>query len=52
MAAAGKFPTPIHLGGSASFWIESEIAEWLDAQIAAERTIGEKPVENPVHSAR
>jgi prophage regulatory protein len=52
MAAAGRFPKPIHLGGSASFWVESEIVEWLDAQIAAERAISKNQVENPVLHAK
>ena len=35
--ATGKFPKPVHLGGRASFWVESEVIEWLDAHILAER---------------
>jgi prophage regulatory protein len=37
MIAAGRFPKPIHLGGGGSFWIEDEVAAWLDSQIDAER---------------
>jgi predicted DNA-binding transcriptional regulator AlpA len=37
MVAAGRFPKPIHLGGSGSFWIEDEVNAWLDAQIDDER---------------
>jgi prophage regulatory protein len=35
--AVGKFPKPVHLGGRASFWIEEEVIEWLNAHITAER---------------
>jgi len=37
MVAAGKFPRPIHLGGSGAFWIEDELVAWMDSQIDAER---------------
>jgi len=37
MIAAGRFPKPIHLGGSGSFWVEDEITMWLDAEISANR---------------
>lgn len=37
MIATGKFPRPIHLGGSGSFWVEDELTAWLDSQIDAER---------------
>ncbi|GAC1622249.1 MAG: hypothetical protein NVS9B10_05990 [Nevskia sp.] len=33
-----SFPKPIHLGGGAAVgWIESEVADWLQRQIAASR---------------
>jgi prophage regulatory protein len=35
--ACGKFPSPIHLGGRAAFWIEEEVSAWLEAKIVAER---------------
>lgn len=31
------FPQPISLGGRAVGWIEAEVDEWLDRQIAASR---------------
>ena len=31
------FPTPIHLGGRAVGWVESEIDAWLQEQIASSR---------------
>jgi len=37
MIAAGKFPRPIHLGGSGSFWPEDEVDAWIEAQIEVER---------------
>lgn len=37
LVAAGKFPKPIHLGGSGSFWVEEELTAWIDSQIDAER---------------
>jgi prophage regulatory protein len=37
--AAGTFPKPIHLGGRAAFWIEGEVAAWLEAHIEAERKV-------------
>jgi prophage regulatory protein len=37
MVAEGKFPSQIHLGGSASFWVEAEVEEWIREHIAAER---------------
>ena len=37
MVAAGRFPKPIHLGGSGSFWVLDEVEAWLDAQIETER---------------
>lgn len=29
----GEFPTPVSLGGRAVGWIESEVNDWLSAQI-------------------
>jgi prophage regulatory protein len=40
--AAGKFPKPVHLGGSGSYWIEDEVIAWLEAHIAAERMVAKK----------
>lgn len=37
MIAEGKFPSQIHLGGGASFWVEAEIKQWIREHIAAER---------------
>jgi prophage regulatory protein len=35
------FPKPIHLGGGAAVgWIESEVSDWLQSQIAASRSPG------------
>ncbi|MDR0701229.1 MAG: AlpA family transcriptional regulator [Azoarcus sp.] len=34
---SGEFPKPISLGGRAVGWIESEIDEWLAAQIEKSR---------------
>jgi len=31
--AAGTFPKPINLGGSAVGWLERELEEWLQARI-------------------
>jgi len=33
----GSFPKPIALGGRAVGWIEAEINDWLNRQIAASR---------------
>jgi prophage regulatory protein len=35
------FPTPIHLGGRAVGWLESEIDAWLQEQIASSRQAGQ-----------
>jgi prophage regulatory protein len=35
--AEGRFPHPISLGGRAVGWVESEIQQWLEQQIAATR---------------
>jgi prophage regulatory protein len=38
MISAGKFPKQIHPGGGqGAFWVESEIDEWIQSQIDAER---------------
>jgi predicted DNA-binding transcriptional regulator AlpA len=38
MIAARKFPKQVHAGGGqAAFWVESEIDEWIQSQIDAER---------------
>mgnify|MGYP000299986513 CR=1 FL=1 len=36
-AAEGSFPTPIKIGERASGWVENEIEQWIDVQIAASR---------------
>ena len=33
----GTFPRPVHLGGRAVGWVESEIQSWLAERIAASR---------------
>ena len=33
--SVGDFPAPVKLGERASAWVESEIAEWCTARIAA-----------------
>ena len=38
--AEGSFPKPVSLGGRAVGWIESEIDDWLKAQIQKSRKIG------------
>lgn len=42
LIAEGKFPAPVHLGGRASFWVESEIDAWIQGHIDAERRTSEK----------
>jgi prophage regulatory protein len=37
MIGKRNFPRPVHLGGQASFWVESEVDDWIQVQIAAER---------------
>lgn len=32
--AEGNFPRPVPLGGRAIGWIESEVDEWIDKQVA------------------
>ena len=36
--AVGQFPAPISLGNRSVGWIESEIDDWLNAQIQKSRT--------------
>jgi prophage regulatory protein len=36
----GTFPKPIHLGRRAVGWLEVEVDEWLDRQIAESRKAG------------
>jgi prophage regulatory protein len=38
--AEGSFPKPVSLGGRAVGWIESEIDDWLKAQIQKSRKAG------------
>jgi prophage regulatory protein len=33
LIAAGKFPSPTHLGGRGSFWLEEQIDEWIQGQV-------------------
>ena len=33
----GRFPKPVSLGDRAVGWIEAEVQEWLEQQIAASR---------------
>jgi len=33
----GRFPRPVSLGDRAVGWIEAEVQEWLEQQIAASR---------------
>ncbi len=33
----GSFPRQVHLGGRGAFWIEDEVEQWLQREIAAER---------------
>ena len=33
----GRFPRPVSLGGRAVGWVEAEITDWLDQQIATSR---------------
>ena len=35
--AEGTFPQPVNLGGRTVGWVESEIQDWLERQIAASR---------------
>ena len=37
MIAEGKFPAQIHLGGSAAYWVEEEVAAWIQAHIDARK---------------
>ena len=38
----GMFPKPVNLGGRAVGWLDSEIQEWVERQIAASRGQGPK----------
>ena len=33
----GRFPTPVSLGGRAVGWVESEVNDWIEKQIASSR---------------
>ena len=35
--AEGRFPKPVSLGGRAVGWVEEEITDWLNQQIANSR---------------
>ena len=35
--AAGTFPAAVNIGARSIAWIESDIAEWIDARIGAHR---------------
>lgn len=37
--AAGTFPKPVKIGPRAVGWIESEISDWLNAQVEQSRRI-------------
>jgi prophage regulatory protein len=37
MTVAGTFPKPIQLGPGRVAWIEGEIADWIEARMAARR---------------
>lgn len=37
LSSTGRFPKQISLGCAASGWLESEVAEWCDAQVQASR---------------
>jgi prophage regulatory protein len=36
-AADGTFPKPVNLGARAVGWVESEISEWISAQVERSR---------------
>ncbi len=38
--STGTFPKPVSLGGRAVAWVESEIEDWIEAQIAMSRKAG------------
>jgi prophage regulatory protein len=40
--AQGTFPPPVKLGGRAVGWVQNEVQQWLEQQIAASRrrTVG------------
>lgn len=35
---AGRFPAPVRIGDRAVGWVESEIDDWLSAQVARSRS--------------
>lgn len=35
--AAGTFPRPVRIGQRRTVWVESEVIEWCEAQIASSR---------------
>ncbi|TDY02424.1 helix-turn-helix transcriptional regulator [Thiohalophilus thiocyanatoxydans] len=35
--AEGRFPRPISLGGRAVGWLESDVAEWIEARVEESR---------------
>lgn len=37
---AGTFPRPVSLGGRAVGWVEAEVQEWVEQQIALSRQAG------------
>ena len=41
MSSAGEFPQPIKIGRS-TFWIESEVTEWVEKQISDFRGVAEE----------
>lgn len=38
MVAAGTFPKPVNIGPRAVGWVESEIVDWLNAQVEQSRS--------------
>ena len=34
----GTFPAPIHLGGRTTGWIEGDVQDWLQEQVARSRS--------------
>lgn len=37
MISEGKFPGQVHLGGSAAYWVEEEVTNWIQAHIDARK---------------
>ena len=35
--ANGTFPAPIHIGGNAVAWVDSDVDDWIAVQIEASR---------------